>query len=94
MNMEKIRSEIKERQEIGKLKDLEDVKVDEIDIQDYCGAVISIKYRLGRKTANNVGNDWNIVAKLVSIPIDNKIYIIWGSEEKFQILMDMILKIG
>lgn len=90
----KLETIIKERQEIGKLKDLEDVKVDEIDIQDYCGAVISIKYRLGRKTANNVGNDWNIVAKLVSIPIDNKIYIIWGSEEKFQILMDMILKIG
>ena len=90
----KLETIIKERQEIGKLKDLEDVKVEEIDIQDYCGAIISIKYRLGRKTANNVGNDWNVVAKLVSIPIDNKIYIIWGSEEKFQILMNMILKIG
>lgn len=90
----KLETTILERKEIGKLEDLEVVKVDEIDIQDYCGAVISTKYKLGSETANNVGNDWNIVAKLVSIPIDNKIYIIWGSEEKFQILMDMILKIG
>ncbi|KKN49778.1 hypothetical protein LCGC14_0639240 [marine sediment metagenome] len=90
----KLETTIKERKEIGKLKDLKDVKVDEIDILDYCGAEISVIYKKGSETANNVGEDWNIVAKLVSIPIDNKIYIIWGSEGKFQILMDMILKIG
>ncbi|GAG79920.1 unnamed protein product, partial [marine sediment metagenome] len=90
----KLETNILERMEIGKLEDLKEVKVDEIDIQDYCGAVISIKYKSIKKAASNEGNDWSIIAKLVSIPIDNKIYIIWGSEEKFQILMDMIVKIG
>ncbi|MHA2007495.1 MAG: helix-turn-helix domain-containing protein [Promethearchaeota archaeon] len=90
----KLETIILERKEIGKLKDLNEVKVDEIDIQDYYGAIISVSYKSGSKVEDKAEKDWNIVAKLVSIPIDNKIYIIWGSEEKFQILMDMILKIG
>ena len=90
----KLETIILERKEIGKLEDVEEVKVDEIDIQDYYGAKISIKYKSVKDDASNGENAWNVIAKLVSIPIDNKIYIIWGSEEKFQILMDMILKIG
>jgi predicted transcriptional regulator len=90
----KLENIILERKEIGKLEDIEEVKVEEIDIQDYYGAVILIKYKSERNIPSLEENDWNIIAKLVSIPIDNKIYIIWGSEEKFQILMDMIVKIG
>jgi len=90
----KLETIINERKEIGKLKDLEEVKINEIDIQNYVGAEIFVKFKKGSETANSLGDDWIIVAKLVSIPIDNKIYIIWGSEGKFQILMDMLLKIG
>jgi len=90
----KLETIINERKEIGKLKDLADVKINEIEIQDYVGSEIYIKFKNGTKTANSLGDDWIIVAKLVSIPIDNKIYIIWGSEGKFEILMDMFFKIG
>jgi len=90
----KLENIILERKEIGKLEEVEEVRVEEIDIQKYCGAEISIKYKSEKNSSSPQENDWNIVAKLVSIPIDNKIYIIWGSEERFQILMDMIVKIG
>lgn len=90
----KLENIILERKEIGKLEEVDKIKVDEIDIQDYCGAIISIKFKSTKDPASYEGDNWSIIAKLVSIPIDNKIYIIWGSEEKFQILMDMILKIG
>ncbi len=90
----KLETIINERKEIGKLKDLAEVKINEIDIQNYVGSEICIKFKKESRTANSLGDDWIIVAKLVSIPIDNKIYIIWGSEGKFEILMDMFLKIG
>ncbi len=90
----KLETIINERKEIGKLKDLVEVKINEIDIQNYVGSEICVKFKKESETANSLGEDWIIVAKLVSIPIDNKIYIIWGSERKFEILMDMFLKIG
>lgn len=90
----KLETIINERKEIGKLKDLADVKVKEIDIQNYVGSELCVRFKKGSETANSLGDDWIIVAKLVSIPIDNKIYIIWGSVGKFQILIDMFLKIG
>ena len=33
------------------------------------------------------------VVKLVAIPIDNRIYVIWGSEEKFVSLLNIIQKL-
>jgi len=90
----KLETIINERKEIGKLIDLSDVKINEVDIQNYVGSEICVKFKKGSETANSLGDNWIIVAKLVSIPIDNKIYIIWGSEGKFQILIDMFLKIG
>lgn len=46
------------------------------------------------KTAKMIGTDWIIAAKLVAIPVENKINVIWGSEEKFPILMNIILKLS
>ena len=74
--------------------DLEDIKIIDKKILDYYGAEVYIRFEKGSKTANNVGNDWVMAVKQVAIPIENKIYIVWGSEEKFTILLNMILKIS
>ena len=59
----------------------------------YFGSEIFARFKKGSKTANNVGDDWYIAVKQVAVPIDNKIYIVWGSEEKFTILLNIILKL-
>ncbi|MHA1436990.1 MAG: helix-turn-helix domain-containing protein [Promethearchaeota archaeon] len=71
--------------------DLKEIKFDNTEIQNYIGAIMYLKFKKGSKTANNVGTDWIIAAKLVAIPIDNKIYVIWGTEEKFPYLMNIII---
>jgi predicted transcriptional regulator len=73
--------------------DLEDIKFDFTKIREYLGAFMYLKFKEGTKTANNVGTDWIIATKQVAIPIKEKIYVIWGSEEKFPILLDIILKL-
>jgi predicted transcriptional regulator len=74
--------------------DLEDIKIVDKQILDYYGSEVYIRFKKGTKTANNVGEDWIITVKQVAIPIENKIYIVWGSEEKFTILLNMILKLS
>ncbi len=73
--------------------DLEDVKFDFTNIQDYLGAIMYLKFKDGSETANNVGRDWIIATKQVAIPIKEKVYVIWGSEEKFPILLEIVLKL-
>jgi len=52
-----------------------------------------LKFKAGSDAAKNVGSGWITLAKHVAIPIDDKIYVIWGTEEKFPILLSMILKL-
>jgi predicted transcriptional regulator len=73
--------------------DLEDIKIVDTTLMDLYGADINIRFKKGSETANNVGEDWVIAAKQVAVPIENKIYIVWGSEEKFPYLLNLILKI-
>ncbi|TFG04594.1 MAG: hypothetical protein EU539_10515 [Promethearchaeota archaeon] len=73
--------------------DLEDLKFENTKIREYSGAIMYIKFREGSKTAKMIGTEWIIAAKLVAIPMENKIHVIWGSEEKFPILMNIILKL-
>jgi len=74
--------------------DLADIKISDKQILDYYGSEVYIRFRKGTITANNVGEDWIIAVKQVAVPIENKIYIVWGSEEKFTILLNMILKLS
>ena len=74
--------------------DLDDIKIVDKKILNYFGSEIYVRFKKGTKTANNVGDDWVIAVKQVAVPIENKIYIVWGSEEKFTILLNMILKIS
>ena len=52
---------------------------------------MNVKFKEGSETANNVGNDWIVSAKQVAILVEDKIFVIWGGEEKFQVLLDIIL---
>ena len=61
------------------------------EYQEYLGATISLKFKEGSKLAKELGEGWIVTIKEVAIPIENTIYILWGSEEKFQVLLDVIL---
>jgi len=89
----KIGQEIDKVKEENKAPDFEDKKIENTKFQEYLGAIIFIKFKEGSKTAKNVGDGWIIAVKLVAIPIENNIYVIWGSEEKFELLMNMILNL-
>ncbi|MHA1932879.1 MAG: helix-turn-helix domain-containing protein, partial [Promethearchaeota archaeon] len=73
--------------------DLEEVKFEFTEIRDYLGTMMYLKFKEGSETSNNVGTDWIIATKQVAIPIKEKVYVIWGSEEKFPILLNIILKL-
>jgi len=73
--------------------DLKDIKITQITIDNYFGASMYLKFKEGSKTANNIGTDWIVAAKHLAVPIEDKIYVIWGSEEKFPILLSIILKL-
>ena len=75
-------------------KDLEDIKIIDTKFQEYYGATIHIKFKKDSEIAKNVGEDWIIALKQVAIPIGDKIYVIWGSEEKFPVLMSIILRLS
>jgi hypothetical protein len=73
--------------------DLIDLKFENTKIRDYYGVIMYVKFKKGSKTAKIIEDDWIIAAKLVAIPVEDKINVIWGSEEKFPILMNMILQL-
>ncbi|MFO7796201.1 MAG: helix-turn-helix domain-containing protein [Promethearchaeati archaeon] len=87
---EKMMYEIKSQ----KNKDLEDIKIIDTKFQEYYGATIHIKFKKDSEIAKNVGEDWIVALKQVAIPIGDKIYVIWGSEEKFPVLMSIILRLS
>jgi len=74
--------------------DLEDIKFENVKEHGYSGSNMYIRFKQGSKTAKMIGTDWIVAAKLVAIPVENKINVIWGSEEKFPILMNIILKLS
>lgn len=75
------------------IPDLEDIKTEDTQIKDYLGMILYFKFKEGTETANNIGTDWIVAARHVAVPIENKIYVVWGSEEKFPILLSFILKL-
>ena len=81
---------LKQKVEEHEISDLEDIKIVETKIENYLGAELNIKFRENTENANNLGKDWISVAKLVAIPLDNRIYVIWGSEHKFPYLLNII----
>jgi DNA-binding MarR family transcriptional regulator len=85
--------QIDEEIEEFKIPDLKEVKFEFTEIRDYLGSILYLKFKDGSETANNVGIDWIIATKQVAIPIKEKVYVIWASEEKFPILLEIILKL-
>jgi sugar-specific transcriptional regulator TrmB len=89
----KIGQELEKLSKANKIPDYEDKKIVYTKFQDNFGAIIYLKFKEESETAKNLGDDWVIAIKLVAIPVENNIYVIWGSEEKFQMIMDMILNL-
>jgi predicted transcriptional regulator len=89
----KLRTQIDEEIEEYTNPDLEDIKFVDTIFQDYLGAIMYLKFKEGSETANNVGTNWIVAAKLVAIHIEKKINVIWGSEEKFPVLMNIMLNL-
>ena len=71
--------------------DLEDIKIEDIKIRDYLGMTMYFKFKKGSETGNNVGTDWMVATRQVAVPLKNKIYVVWGSEENFPLLLSIIL---
>jgi len=96
INIKKVKSlrlyseSLKQKIEDHRISDIKDIKIVETKIENYIGAELNIKFIENSKNANNLGNDWINVAKLVAIPIDNRVYVIWGSEQKFLYLLNII----
>jgi len=75
------------------IPDLEDIRIEDTKIQDYLGMTMYFKFKDGTETGNNVGTDWIVATRHVAVVIDDKIYVVWGSEEQFPILLSIILKL-
>jgi len=75
------------------IPDLEEIRIEDTKIQDYLGMTMYFKFKDGTETGNNVGTDWIVAARHVAVVIDDKIYVVWGSEEQFPILLSIILKL-
>jgi len=73
--------------------DLDEVKFEDIKFQDYLGVKMNLQFKKGSKTANNLGKDYIEFVKQVAIPIEDKIYVLWGTEEKFEDLIKIIKKL-
>ncbi|MHA2034892.1 MAG: helix-turn-helix domain-containing protein [Promethearchaeota archaeon] len=95
LSSEKLKMGLQIDEDIEEFKnpDLDEVKFEFTEIRDYIGVIMYLKFKEGSETANNVGTDWVIATKQVAIPIKEKVYVIWGSDEKFPILLDIVLKI-
>ncbi|MFX1256398.1 MAG: helix-turn-helix domain-containing protein [Promethearchaeota archaeon] len=76
------------------IPDLDQIEIFDTMIHNYSGAVIYLKFKDGSRTAKIVGNRLIIAGKLVAIPVDNKIFMIWGEEEKVQVLMKIVLDLA
>jgi DNA-binding MarR family transcriptional regulator len=83
---ERLKQNIKEFDISG----LDEIKIVETKIENYPGAELCIKFKENSKNANNLGKNWIFVAKLVAISLDRRIYVIWGTEEKFPYLLNII----
>jgi len=96
LSYEKLKENLQPDPEIEEftIDDLEEIKMVHTKVHDYFGVVMYLKFKEGSEIANNVGTDWIVAARHVAIPIDEKIYVIWGSEEKFPILLSIILRIN
>ncbi|MHA1669564.1 MAG: helix-turn-helix domain-containing protein [Promethearchaeota archaeon] len=81
---------LKQKIEEHEISDLEDIEIVETKIENYLGAELNIRFRENTENANNLGKDWINVVRLVAIPLDNRIYVIWGSERKFPYLLNII----
>ncbi len=94
---DKIREQIKNLKQKKKIKDIgnldEYTKFEEEEIQNYYGANIFIKFKKGSPTAKQLGEDWILVIKEIAIVVDNVIYLIWASEEKFEVLKNLVLNL-
>ncbi len=90
---DKIIEQMKKLKEEGKIQDFDDVekniKMEHVEIEENHGANIYLRFKEGSSTARQLGKGWVIAVKAVVIPIENLIYVIWGSEEKFQTLLDL-----
>ncbi|MFW9876116.1 MAG: helix-turn-helix domain-containing protein [Candidatus Thorarchaeota archaeon] len=75
------------------ITDLKDIKIEGTKFQDYSGMTMYFKFKEGTETGNNVGTDWIVAARHVAVPLGDKIYVVWGSEEQFPILLSIILKL-
>ena len=75
------------------IPDLEEIRIEDTKIQDYLGMTMYFKFKDGTETGNNVGTDWIVASRHVAVVIDDKIYVVWGSEEQFPILLSIILKL-
>ncbi|MFX1279085.1 MAG: helix-turn-helix domain-containing protein [Promethearchaeota archaeon] len=95
LSSEKIREAIQPDLDINEytIPDLEAIRIEDTKVQNYLGMVMYFKFKEGTATANNIGTDWIVAARHVAVPINDKIYVVWGSEEKFPILLSIILKI-
>ncbi len=72
--------------------DLEDVDFRDTKFQDYLGSVMYLKFKEGSKTANNVGTNWIVAANQIAVPLETRIFVIWGTDEIFSQLLSIILK--
>ncbi|TFF97578.1 MAG: hypothetical protein EU547_03905 [Promethearchaeota archaeon] len=94
---DKIKEQLKNLKRKEKLDEIGSVeeysKIEYQKIENYEGANIFIKFKKGSKSAQQLGDDWVPVIREVAIPIDNIIYVIWGSEEKFKKLLALMLNL-
>ncbi|TXT63510.1 MAG: hypothetical protein BAJALOKI1v1_710005 [Promethearchaeota archaeon] len=94
---DKIREQLKSLKEKGKLKDMGDIndnmKFEQDSIEKYDGANVYLKFKKGSPTAKQLGDDWILVIQEVAIPIDNVIYVIWASKEKFEQIKNLVLQL-
>ncbi|MBN1801576.1 MAG: hypothetical protein JW891_08735 [Candidatus Lokiarchaeota archaeon] len=67
-----------------KIPSFEDVRLEEKKIENYRGAEVYIKLKFKKK--------WRMVGKQAIVPIDKKIFLIFGNEQNFKILLDTIIK--
>jgi len=95
LSCEKLRLKLQVDEDIEEYTnpDLKEVKFDDTKFEDYLGAIMYLKFEKGSKTANNVGTNWITAAQQVAIPVEDKIHVIWGTQEKFPEIMEIISKL-
>ncbi|MBD3196127.1 MAG: hypothetical protein GF317_13800 [Candidatus Lokiarchaeota archaeon] len=74
--------------------DIDDIKIIDKKFHKYRGAVLFLKFKEKSDIGRNLGYEWISIVNQVAIPIKNKIYVLWGTEEKFPVLLSLILNIN